>query len=161
MCTWYLYNIFHCEKKLLLLMFHGDYMTIIVREKNHKLVTSKMCVLYLLSWTLFSSLEWFHFNLTKERSRSPCSLSHVAKSCVHIVNYAKCMQIRLIIYHEGMYDWPIAALHLGKQNVSSRKRKRSDSVLWKSLTPTNKSKKQRNNTITPPKLRLYNKCGPT
>ena len=44
---------------------------------------------------------------------------------------------------------------------NARKRKKSDSVLSKAPTATEKYKKQRDNTKTPPKLRLHNDCGPT
>ena len=33
--------------------------------------------------------------------------------------------------------------------------------MTKAHTPTGKSKKQKDNTKTPPKLRLHNDCGPT
>ena len=44
------------------------------------------------------------------------------------------------------------------------KQKKEDiwlSPITKAPTPTEKSKKQRDNTKTPPKYRLHNDCGPT
>ena len=52
-------------------------------------------------------------------------------------------------------------LEIDEVDRMKRKRRRSDSVLWQNPLYQQKIRKPKDNTKTPPKLRLHNDCGPT